>query len=107
MKYLTYLAAIGLVEAKIGIVIDDQKIQGTVMKVAGAVQTEAMRPESQAVAQALSQELEKAAIKVDLSMSKLITPILGKAQREVDTFFYNEDCDTNGFYQCLADEGRL
>jgi hypothetical protein len=46
MKYLSCLAAIGLVEAKIAFIIDDEKIVNTVNEIGDAVQTEALRPEA-------------------------------------------------------------
>jgi hypothetical protein len=52
-------------------------------------------------------EIEKAAIKVDISLNKLVTPVLQKAAEEVEIFSFGEDCPVHEFYQCLVDEGIL
>ena len=105
MKYLSCLAAIGLVESKMTFIIDDQKIVDTANEVANAIETEASRPEAQAVVEALQGEIEKAAIKVDLSLNKLVTPILERATEELEVFSFGEECKVHKFYQCLVDEG--
>ena len=105
MKYLTYLALVGLAEAKTALVIDEEKIIATASSIEGAVIEETSRPEAQAVAEALQAEIEKAALKVDLSMNKLVTPVLRKAADEVEMFGFNEDCKVHKFYQCLVDQG--
>ena len=53
MKYLSYLALIGFAKAKTALIIDDQKIVATAQDIAGAVETEASRPEAEAVSEAL------------------------------------------------------
>lgn len=49
--------------------------------------------------------MEKAALKVDLSMNKLVSPVLKQASREIEAFGFNEDCQVHEFYQCLVDQG--
>ena len=107
MKYLTYLAAVGLVEAKTALIIDDAKIVQTVQNIADAVETEVSRPEAEAVADAIAAEIEKAAIKVDLSLNKLVTPVLDKAAEEIEIFSFNEECKVHRFYQCIVDDGSV
>ena len=84
MKYLSCLAAIGLTEAKTAFIIDDEKIFNTVTDIVSSVQNEAQTEESIEVAQALQAEIEKAAIKVDLSMNKLVTPILERVSTVIE-----------------------
>lgn len=53
MKYSTYVALVGLTQAKVALVIDDAKIVSTANDIAQSVQMEATRPEAIAVGQAL------------------------------------------------------
>ena len=53
MKYLTYIALVGLTQAKTSLVIDDAKIVSTVEHTQQSVITEATKPEAIAVAQAV------------------------------------------------------
>ena len=76
MKYLAYLALVGLAESKTALIIDEQKIQSTAMDVANAVQTEASRPEAIAVAEALQKEIEVAAIKTEMSIAGIMKPLI-------------------------------
>ena len=105
MKYLAYLALVGLVESKTALIIDETKIQSTAMDVAMAVQTEATRPESLAVGQALQQEIEVAAIKVDMSMGRIMKPVIKSLENEIEMMGVSEECKVHMYYQCLADQG--
>lgn len=107
MKYISCLAAIGLVQSKTALVIDDQKIIKTATQIQDAVIKEAQTPEFMDAAKALQDEIEKAAIKVDISLNKLVTPVLKKAADEVEIFSFGEECQVHKFYQCLVDEGTL
>lgn len=49
--------------------------------------------------------MEKAALKVDLSMNKLVSPVLKQASIEIEAYGFNEDCQVHEFYQCLVDQG--
>ena len=53
MKYLTYIALVGLTQAKTSLVIDDAKIVSTAEHIQQSVMTEATKPEAIAVAQAV------------------------------------------------------
>ena len=53
MKYLTYIALVGHIQAKTSLVIDDAKIVSTAEHIQQSVMTEATKPEAIAVAQAV------------------------------------------------------
>lgn len=54
--------------------------------------TEVMKPEAQAVAEALQQEIEVAAIKVEMSMGKIMKPMIKYLEHDLETYTYDEDC---------------
>lgn len=105
MKYLTYLALVGLINAKTALVIDDQKIVETAQGAQMAVVTELQKPAAQAVAQALESELTQAALKIDMGFAKVMKPVLESLELELEVMSYDEDCKVHEFYQCLVDNG--
>lgn len=57
--------------------------------------TESSRPEAQAVFAALTKELETAAVKVEMSMNKLVTPLLKTMTNELEVGAVPEECQVD------------
>ena len=105
MQYLTYLALIGATQAKTTLVIDDAKIVGTAQHIQQSVIAEATKPEAIAVAQAVEQELNVAALKIEMGFGKIMRPAIESFQNELEAFEPGEDCQVHKYYQCLVDNG--
>ena len=105
MQYLTYVALIGLTNAKTTLVIDDAKIVGAAQNIQQTVLTEATKPEAIAVAQAVQKELEIASMKIEMGFGKIMRPAIESVYNELDAFEPSEDCQVHKYYQCLVDNG--
>ena len=88
---------------KTAIIIDDEKLTYAAEETAQAIQGEVFSPDGQQIADALEKEFNKAAIKVDMSANKILSPVLQIATKELDMETLNKDCDVHGLYQCLVD----
>jgi hypothetical protein len=65
--------------------------------------TEATKPEAIAVAQAVEEELNVAALKIEIGFGKVMRPALAIAQNEFEAFSPTDDCKVHKYYQCLVD----
>ena len=67
--------------------------------------TEATKPEAIAVAQAVEQELNVAALKIEMGFGKIMRPTLQILQNEFEAMTPGDDCKVHKYYQCLVNNG--